>query len=46
MYMMQILNSLMMISMIFVIIVISEASVERVSEVLTEKSTLTSQKMH
>ncbi len=42
MYMMQILNSLMMISMIFVMIVISEASVERVSEVLTEKSTLTS----
>ncbi|WP_165002874.1 MULTISPECIES: ABC transporter ATP-binding protein [unclassified Enterococcus] len=42
MYMMQILNSLMMVSMIFVMIVISEASVERVSEVLTENSTLTS----
>lgn len=42
MYMMQILNSLMMISMIFVMIVISEASVERVSEVLTEKSSLSS----
>lgn len=39
-YMMQILNSLMMVSMIFVMIVISEASVERVSEVLTEKATL------
>lgn len=41
MYMMQILNSLMMFSMIFVMIVISEASCERVAEVLTEKSTLT-----
>ena len=40
-YMMQILNSLMMISMIFVMIVISEASVERVAEVLREKATLT-----
>lgn len=40
-YMMQILNSLMMISMIFVMIVISEASVERVVEVLREKATLT-----
>ncbi|HJB24315.1 MAG TPA: ABC transporter ATP-binding protein/permease [Candidatus Jeotgalibaca pullicola] len=40
-YMMQILNSLMMISMIFVMIVISEASVERVAEVLTEKASLT-----
>lgn len=39
-YMMQILNSLMMISMIFVMIVISEASIERVSEVLNEKPTL------
>lgn len=40
-YMMQILNSLMMISMIFVMVVISEASVERTSEVLNEKTTLT-----
>lgn len=40
-YMMQILNSLMMISMIFVMIVISEASVERVAEVLKEKASLT-----
>lgn len=39
-YMMQILNSIMMISMIFVMIVISEASVERVAEVLNEKATL------
>ena len=41
MYMLQILNSLMMFSMIFVMIVISEASCERVAEVLIEKSTLT-----
>ncbi|HHX61463.1 MAG TPA: ABC transporter ATP-binding protein [Epulopiscium sp.] len=40
-YIMQILNSLMMIAMIFVMIVISEASVERVAEVLKEKTTLT-----
>lgn len=40
-YMMQILNSLMMISMIFVMIVISEASIERTAEVLNEKPTLT-----
>lgn len=40
-YMMQILSSIMMISMIFVMIVISEASVERVAEVLNEKATLT-----
>lgn len=39
-YMMQILSSIMMISMIFVMIVISEASVERVAEVLNEKATL------
>ena len=39
-YMMQILSSIMMISMIFVMIVISEASVERVAEVLTEKASL------
>ncbi|MEG0267258.1 MAG: ABC transporter ATP-binding protein [Carnobacterium sp.] len=39
-YMMQILTSIMMISMIFVMIVISEASVERVAEVLNEKATL------
>lgn len=41
MYMMQILSSLMMFSMIFVMIVISEASCERVAAVLTENSTLT-----
>ncbi|SHE95275.1 ATP-binding cassette, subfamily B [Atopostipes suicloacalis DSM 15692] len=40
-YMMQILGSLMMVSMIFVMIVISEASVERVAEVLNEEATLT-----
>lgn len=39
-YMMQILTSIMMISMIFVMIVISEASVGRVAEVLNEKATL------
>lgn len=39
-YMMQILNSLMMISTIFVMIVISEASVERISDVISEKSTI------
>ncbi len=39
-YMMQILSSIMMISMIFVMIVISEASVERVTEVLNEKASL------
>ncbi|APZ50193.1 ABC transporter [Jeotgalibaca sp. PTS2502] len=40
-YMMQILSSLMMMSLIFVMIVISEASVERVAEVLNEKASLT-----
>ncbi len=39
-YLMQILSSLMMISMIFVMVVISEASIERVVEVLEEKSDL------
>lgn len=39
-YMMLILNSMMMISMIFVMTVISEASVERVAEVLSEESSL------
>ena len=43
-YMMQILSSLMMVSMIFVMIVISEASVERVAEVLNEQATLTNPK--
>ena len=43
-YMMQILSSIMMISMIFVMIVISEASVERVAEILKEKATLTNPK--
>ena len=40
-YMMQILSSLMMMAMIFVMIVISETSVERVAEVLNEKASLT-----
>ncbi len=39
-YVMQILNSLMMISMAFVMIVMSKASAERIIEVLDEKSTL------
>lgn len=43
-YMMQILSSIMMISMIFIMIVISEASVERVTEVLKEKATLVNPK--
>ena len=43
-YMMQILSSLMMVSMIFVMIVISEASVVRVAEVLNEQATLTNPK--
>ena len=40
-YVMQILNSLMMISMAFVMIVMSKASAERIIEVFDEKSTLT-----
>lgn len=40
-YNMQILSSLMMLSMIFVMIVISRASAERIYEVLTEKSAIT-----
>ncbi len=36
-YIMQILMSLMMLSMIFVMIIMSRASVERISEVLTEE---------
>lgn len=40
-YMMQILTSIMMVSMIFIMVVISEASVGRVTEVLQEKATLT-----
>jgi len=43
-YMMQILTSIMMISMIFIMVVISEASVRRVAEVLQEKATLTNPK--
>ena len=43
-YMMQILTSIMMISMIFIMVVISEASVGRVAEVLQEKATLTNPK--
>ncbi len=38
MYMMQILNSLMMISMIFVMIVISEASVEHIVRSVDKKA--------
>jgi ATP-binding cassette subfamily B protein len=40
-YTMQILMSLMMFSMVFVMIIISRASAERICEVLIEKSTLT-----
>lgn len=43
-YIMQILTSIMMISMIFIMVVISEASVGRVAEVLQEKATLTNPK--
>lgn len=39
-YTMQILMSLMMLSMVFVIIIISRASAERITEVLNEESTL------
>ena len=39
-YAMQMLMSLMMLSMVFVIITISRASAERISEILTEKSTI------
>ena len=41
-YTMQILSSLMMLSMIFVMIVISRASAERIVEVLNEQSEITS----
>lgn len=41
-YVMQILSSLMMLSMVFVMIVISRASMERIDEVLQEQSTITS----
>ena len=40
-YAMQILTSLMMLSIIFVMIMISRASAERITELLKEKSTLT-----
>lgn len=40
-YSMQILMSLMMLSMVFVMIIISRASAERIAEVLDEKSDLT-----
>ena len=40
-YAQQILSSLMMFSMIFVMLVISRASMERISEVLTEESDIT-----
>ncbi len=39
-YGMQILSSLMMLSMIFVMITISNASIQRICEVLTEESTI------
>ena len=39
-YTMQILSSLMMVSMIFVMITMSRASAERICEVLTEESTI------
>ena len=39
-YTMQILMSLMMLSMVFVMIVMSKASAERIAEVLTEESDL------
>lgn len=39
-YTMQILMSLMMLSMVFVMIVMSKASAERIAEVLTEESSL------
>ena len=41
-YAMQILSSLMMFSMVFVMIVISRASAERIYEILVEKSDITS----
>ena len=40
-YIMQILSSLMMVSMVFVMLVMSRASIKRVGEILNEKSTLT-----
>lgn len=39
-YSIQILSSLMMLSMIFVMITISQASIERITEVLNEESTI------
>ncbi len=41
-YSFQILNSLMMVSMVFVMITLANESAARISEVLTEESTLTS----
>ena len=40
-YAMQVLSGLMMLSMVFVMILISRASAERISEILAEKSSLT-----
>ncbi len=40
-YINQLLSSLMMIGMMFVIVVMSRASMERINEILNEKSTLT-----
>ncbi|MDR0974520.1 MAG: ABC transporter ATP-binding protein/permease [Ruminococcus sp.] len=45
-YTMQILMSLMMLSFVFVMIVISRASAERITQVLNEKSDLTDGKEH
>ncbi len=39
-YAMQILMSLMMLSMVFVLITIARASVERIAEILSEESDL------
>ena len=43
-YAMQILSSLMMLSMVFVMLTISKASAERICEVLSEKSDIVSEK--
>ncbi len=45
-YAMQILSSLMMLSMVFVMITISRASAERIVEVLTEESSMLDGKSH
>ena len=40
-YIMQILMSLMMLSMVFVMIILSRASAERITEIITQKSSVT-----